>query len=94
VLIPTRRTILLLDKINEIKVFPTYSYFELFQNKPQRIDRSLFWIQNHLNVSICVLLSKTPPIDQNDVPYLTLFLTTTSPAHPQPQSKAKQNKKH
>ena len=82
-----------LDKINEIEVFPTYSYFELFQNKPQRIDRSIFWVQNHLNVSICVLPSKIPPIDQNDVPYLTLFLTTTSPAHPQPQSKAKQTNK-
>lgn len=82
-----------LEKINEIEVFLTYSYFELFHNKPQRIDRSIFWVQNHLNVSICVLPSKTPPIDQNDVPYLTLFLTTTSPAHPQPQSKAKQTNK-
>lgn len=49
-----------LDKINEIEVFPTYSYFELFQNKPQRIDRlSIFLGSKSSGVSICVSIENT-----------------------------------
>lgn len=43
VTIPTRRTFLQLDKMNETKVFALYSYFELLQNKPCRANRLFFF---------------------------------------------------